>query len=558
METSLTYIVFGPVILGLSLFFIRGNDRRTLMQIAFAASGLVFLYSLSLLWTYDGSPNADAMQCIERAPWIVMGNRIRIEYFIGIDGISLFLVLLTAFLTPITILSTLNSVQKNYREFLFSLLALETGILGVFVALDLILFYVFWEVMLIPMYLIIGLWGSGDRIKSAMKFILFTMVGGVLMLVAILVLYSISEHRTFDLINLYQDPTVLTLSLSAQSWLFWAFFLAFAIKVPIFPLHTWLPDAHTDAPTAGSVILAGVLLKMGTYGLLRFCLPLFPDAAHYFAPLICILAIVGIIYGAWVATVQHDVKRLVAYSSVSHLGLVVLGLFVFTKNGVTGALLQMISHGLTTGALFLLVGMLYERRHTRLIKDYGGVIKVMPMFGAIFWLITFASIGLPPLCNFIGEFLVILGVFEGGTSQHYAYGTFAISGVIWGAIYMLWMFQRVMLGEIKHEENKTLKDIDTRELCVLVPIVALVIYIGLFSPTITSKMESSVERTLALANRTMQSAVQVADVDEINGENLSRLLPADFSRPILRDEEADRLAEFTEVDEFETVGGADL
>ena len=494
-QTDLTLIVFGPAVLGIfALYILRHDDRSSMMWAALVASLVPFIYSLSLLWTYN--PAGEELQCVLRRPWIVIGDHIRIEYFVGIDGISLFLVLLTTFLTPITIISTLNAVKKNYREFLFMLLLLETGILGVFVALDLILFYVFWEAMLIPMYLIIGIWGSGERIKSAMKFVLFTMVGSVLMLVAILALYHLSESHTFDLFDLYEDRDIIRLSKATQGWLFWAFFLAFAIKVPLFPLHTWLPDAHTDAPTAGSVILAGVLLKMGTYGLLRFCMPLFPAAAQTAAPFICVLAVIGIIYGAWVATVQRDVKRLVAYSSVSHLGLVVLGLFVFTTNGATGALLQMVNHGLTTGALFLIVGMLYERRHTRLIADYGGVIKVMPLFGAIFWIIAFASIGLPPLNGFIGELLILLGVFEAGRSAHLALGVFAVTGVIWGAVYMLWMFQRVMLGGITHEANKMLKDLDSRELLVLVPIVLLVVYIGLFSPTITSKMEPSVVRTL--------------------------------------------------------------
>jgi NADH-quinone oxidoreductase subunit M len=498
-DWTLTLIVFGPIALGSWLLITKETNRQSLMETALFASCVPFLYSLSLLWKY--SPAGDPMQCAIRLPFIVIADYLRIEYYMGVDGISLFLVLLTTFLTPIAILSTLNSIQKNYRVFLFMLLALETAILGTFVSLDLILFYIFWEATLIPMYFIIGVWGSGERIKSAMKFVIFTMTGSVLMLVAILVLYSVSAGRTFDLVSLFADPAVLKLGRSAQMWLFWAFFLAFAIKVPIFPLHTWLPDAHTDAPTAGSVILAGILLKMGAYGLLRFCLPLFPVAAHASAPIVATLAVIGIIYGAWVATVQRDIKRLIAYSSVSHLGLVVLGIFAFTPNAVTGAVLQMVNHGLTTGALFLLVGILYDRRHTRKITDFGGLIKVMPLFGVILWIIAFGSIGLPPLNGFIGEFLILFGVFQTASPMYLVFGAFAVTGVIWGAVYMLWMIERVMLGRITHEENRGLKDLDQRELLMLIPIVILVFGIGFFSPTFTGKIQPGVTHVLELAAR---------------------------------------------------------
>jgi NADH-quinone oxidoreductase subunit M len=497
-DPTLTLIVFGPLVLGLTLFLSKEKDRLGLMEWALFASGVPFLYSLSLLKTYD--PSGEQFQHLVRLDWIAVGDRLRIEYYMGVDGISLFLVLLTTFLTPIVIASTYRAVEKHYREFLFMLLALETAILGTFLALDLLLFYIFWEAVLIPMYFLIGIWGSDDRIRSAMKFVLFTMTGSVLMLVAILVLHSVSSTPTFDLIKLYQDPGVRALGQSSELWLFWAFFVAFAIKVPLFPLHTWLPDAHTDAPTAGSVILAGVLLKMGTYGILRFCLPLFPEAVHLAAPTIAILAVIGIIYGAWVATVQRDVKRLVAYSSVSHLGLIVLGIFAFTPNALTGAVVQMINHGLTTGALFLIVGMLYERRHTRRISEFGGLLRIMPLLGVILWIITFASIGLPPLNGFIGEFLILFGVFEASGPLYTVLGAFAVTGVIWGAVYMLWMFERVMLGEVRRDENKILPDLDMRELFILVPIVVLVFAIGLFSPYLTHKIEPSVLKTLDYAS----------------------------------------------------------
>lgn len=497
-DATLTLIVFGPILLGLTLFFQKRDDRVGILDWALGASIVPLLYSLSLL---GYNPGGSAFQFVIQKPFIVVGNDINIQYHMGIDGISLFLVLLTTFITPIAIYSASKAITKNYREFLFMILAMETGILGTFVSLDLILFYIFWEVTLIPMYFIIGVWGSGERVKSALKFVIFTMTGSVLMLVAILSLYAFSSTHTFDVIKLYTDPNIMGLAKNAQMWLFWAFFLAFAIKVPLFPFHTWLPDTHTDAPTAGSVILAALLLKLGSYGLFRFCLPLFPLAAHAVAPLVIVLALIGIIYGAWVATAQTDIKRLVAYSSVSHMGLIVLGTFAFNAGAGTGAVLQMVNHGLNTGALFLMVGMLYDRKHTRLIADYGGIIKVMPIFGAIFWIVTFASIGLPPLNGFIGEFLILFGVFQVGSTGLLVAGALAVTGVIWSAVYMLWMFERVMLGPIRHAENNDLKDLEHREIWLLVPIVILIFAIGIFSPYLTQKIQPSVIRTLDLANR---------------------------------------------------------
>ncbi|MEX2090444.1 MAG: NADH-quinone oxidoreductase subunit M, partial [Bacteroidota bacterium] len=375
--------------------------------------------------------------------WI---EHLSISYSVGVDGMSLLLILLTTFLTPLALLGTWNSITHRIKEYMVMMLLLEVGMIGVFASVDLFLFYVFWEAMLIPMYFIIGIWGGQDRVYAAVKFFLFTLFGSLLMLVAILALaYSASTLPggtfTTDLLTLYGVGP--RLALNVQSWMFLAFALSFAIKVPLFPLHTWLPDAHVQAPTAGSVILAGVLLKMGTYGLIRFCLPLFPDATFVFTPLMSSLAVIGIIYGALVAMVQTDIKKLVAYSSVSHLGFVVLGTFAMTEEGIQGAIIQMVNHGLSTGALFLLVGMIYDRAHTRAIADFGGVAKVMPVFASFFMIVTLSSIGLPGLNGFVGEFLILVGSFKSPFLGSYAYSVVATSGVILAAVYMLWMYQRV-------------------------------------------------------------------------------------------------------------------
>ncbi len=408
---------------------------------------------------------------------------------------------------------------------MIAMLILETGMLGVFISLDLFLFYVFWELMLIPMYLIIGVWGGPKRIYAAVKFFVYTMAGSVLMLVAILVLYfkyyQVSGEYTFDLLKIYN----LDIPLGAQFWLFLAFFFAFAIKVPMFPFHTWLPDAHVEAPTAGSVILAGVLLKMGTYGFVRFSLPLFPYASHQFVPLIAWLAIAGIIYGALVALVQEDLKKLVAYSSVSHLGFVMLGIFVFNVQGMEGGILQMINHGLSTGALFLIVGMLYERRHTRLIADYGGLTKKMPMLAIFFLIMTLSSIGLPGLNGFVGEFLVLVGTFKANK----LYAVLAATGVILSACYMLWMFQRVMFNKMTNPENKKLKDINKREWAMLLPITILVFWIGIYPKPIISRMDVSVNYLLT-------------QVDEKYKISLKRLGKEDAGHTFSDNESPDHIA----------------
>jgi len=489
----LTLITFFPLLGAAILLFADKEKKETLRWITLGVTLLEFIFSLPLFFQFR--LDTPAMQFVEKVPWI---PEYGMNYFLGIDGISLFLVLLTTFLTLVSVIACWKDIQDKVKEFMICVLFLETGMIGVFVSLDLFLFYVFWEVMLIPMYLLIGVWGNPQRrIYAAVKFFIYTMVGSVLMLVAILVLYfqngAATGKYTFDLLELYQ----LQVPMSAQFWLFLAFGVAFAIKVPMFPFHTWLPDAHVEAPTAGSVILAGILLKMGTYGFLRFCLPLFPDATIEFIPLISILAIVGIIYGALVSMVQQDVKSLVAYSSVSHLGFVMLGIFALNTQGLEGGILQMINHGLSTGALFLIVGMLYERRHTRMIDDFGGLSRQMPIFATFFMLVTLSSIGLPGLNGFVGEFLVLVGTFQANK----LYATFAATGIILAAVYMLWMYQRVMFGQITKPENQRLVDLNLREVIILVPITLFIIWIGVYPKPLFQKMERSVQHLISQVNR---------------------------------------------------------
>jgi len=484
----LSLVIFFPLAGAIVLLFINHENLKALRWVTLIFSLVEFVISLPLFFAFN--TKTAEMQFVEEWWWV---QSYGISYKLGIDGISLLLVLLTTFLTVLCILSSWKAITFRVKEYMISFLFLETGMLGALVALDLILFYVFWEVMLIPMYLLIGVWGDPKRrIYAAIKFFLFTMAGSVLMLVAILILYFMNLKATgkptFDVLELYKFGV----PVGAQYWLFAAFALAFAIKVPMFPFHTWLPDAHTEAPTAGSVILAGVLLKMGTYGFIRFAIPLFPQAAYELMPLVSILAIIGIIYGALVSMMQADLKRLVAFSSVSHLGYVMLGMFAFNMQGVQGSIYQMLNHGISTGSLFLIVGMVYERRHTRMIAEFGGLSKSMPIFAAFFMIVTLSSIALPGTNGFVGEFLILLGAFR----SNVVYGVLAATGVILGAAYMLWMFQRVMFGKITKPENEKLQDLSPREVTILVPMVILIFLMGVYPKIFFSKMDVTVEKFL--------------------------------------------------------------
>ena len=486
----LTLAITLPIIGALVLMVIPNRDGTKdglVRWLAFAIAMLAFAVSLALWAGFDGSPSAPAFQFVERAAWI---PQFGIEYYVGIDGLSLMLIVLTGFLTPLALLSSWHGIEKKVKEFSILMLLLEASMIGVFCALDIFLFYVFWDFVLIPMYFMIGIWGYDQRIYAAIKFILYTMAGSVLMLVAIIGLswlhQSVTGEYSFDLLKLYE----LTIPVNTQWWFFLAFTLAFIIKVPLFPFHTWLPDAHVQAPTPGSVILAGVMLKMGGYGLIRFAFPLFPEAALYFAPLLATLSVIAIVYGALVAMVQPDMKKLVAYSSVSHMGFVVLGIAAANMQGIQGASYQMLAHGVSTGALFCIVGMLSDRRHTRLISEYGGLKSVMPRFTAVTLIITLASIGLPGMNGFVGEFLIMLGGFKWDPR----FVVVAALGVILSAVYMLWLFQRVFYGTVTNDHNKGLPDLSLREWAILGPLAAAAIGMGVFPNVFLKPMEPAVQR----------------------------------------------------------------
>jgi NADH-quinone oxidoreductase subunit M len=471
----LSALIFVPIIGAIGVACVPRRFERVHKLLGLGLSSLVLLLALRVVALFQVRAG---MQLEIRQPWI---PSLGISYHLGVDGLSVWLVVLTALLTPLALLGSWRGIETRVREFQVFTLLSEAGMLGVFCALDLVLFYVFWEAMLIPMYFLIGIWGHARRIYAAVKFFLFTMAGSVLMLVAFLVLYQRSGTSSFDLARLVAAPVAPSL----QMWLFAAFALAFAIKVPLVPLHTWLPDAHVEAPTAGSVLLAGVLLKMGVYGFLRLAIPLFPVAAARFAPWLATLAVIGAVYGALVALVQPNMKKLVAYSSVSHLGLVMLGVSALTPTAVVGSVYQMLNHGVSTGALFLLVGMLYERRHTHEISEFGGLKSVMPRFAAVFLLIGLSSMAVPGFNGFVGEFLILVGSWSFGR----AFVAAAVLGVVLAAAYILWMIQRVFHGEVTNPKNATLADLSPREMAVVLPLVILALAMGIFSPLITRTIE---------------------------------------------------------------------
>ncbi len=493
MNTTLPLLIFSPLAGLLVMLFLNSRWTRAIRWTAFLTSLLTFALAVSVTAQYNAQQTG--MQLVWNALWIRVGAA-DITFSLGVDGLGIMMVLLTAFLTPLALLSTWGSDQQGkVKLFNIFFLLLETAMLGVFAAQDLVLFYIFWEFTLIPMYFLIGIWGGARRVYAAVKFILFTMSGSLLMLVGIL--YLGVQANSFNLGTIYASRESFA---AAQTWLFIVFALAFAVKVPLWPLHSWLPDAHVEAPTAGSVLLAGVLLKMGTYGFVRFNLLLFPQASRMMAPVIAILAVIGILYGAMVSYRQRDMKKLVAYSSVSHLGFVMLGIFAFTPQAMTGAVIQMVNHGLSTGALFLLVGMLYERRHTREMAAFGGVWKVMPVMGGMMLFSALSSAGLPGLNGFIGEFMILLGSFSSPILTPWLAGI-ATLGVILAAIYLLVLFEKVFLGPLTHEENRGLRDMNARELLVLLPLVVVILWIGLYPKFFFSLINPTVENLVSLGLR---------------------------------------------------------
>ncbi|MGE3177702.1 MAG: NADH-quinone oxidoreductase subunit M [Vicinamibacterales bacterium] len=488
MNNYLSLILFTPLLGALVLLFVNKQNTAAIRMIANVFAFVGFLISVPLWFAYD-IKNPD-YQFVERLPWI---PSVGAEYFLGVDGFSTLLILLTTMMGFIAVLSSWNAIEERVKEYYIFLLMLQTGMLGAFMALDFLLFFLFWEVMLVPMYFLIGIWGSANRLYSAIKFFLYTLVGSVVMLLGILALYfayhSATGVYTFD-VTKYQQ---FAFAQNLQWWVFMALFLGFAIKVPMFPFHTWLPDAHTDAPTAGSVILAAVLLKMGTYGFIRFSLPILPYGTRAFMPYVVFLCLVGIVYGGLIALAQKDWKRLVAYSSVSHMAMVMLGMFALNPVGITGSIIQQLNHGISTGALFLLVGVVYERRHTREISEYGGLSKVMPAYAAVFLLMTMSSIGLPTLNGFIGEFLILQGAFVASK----LWAAIAASGVVIGAAYMLYLYQRTMFGKVENPKNVNLPDLSMREFATFVPLIILAVWIGLYPKPFLDRLATSVDRVVA-------------------------------------------------------------
>ncbi len=497
----LSVILFTPLAGALLLLLIPRRHETAIRWAAniFGVAG--FSVSLPLWFRYQ--TQGDAWQFVERGAWI---PSIGAEYFLGVDGLSALLVLLTTIIGAIAILSSWSSITERVKEYYVFLLVLQTGMIGAFVSLDSLLFFLFWEVMLVPMYFIIGIWGGRRRLYSALKFFLFTLVGGVVMLLGILAIYfyahAVTGVYTFDITKFHE----LSMPPGMQTWVFLALFCGFAVKVPMFPLHTWLPDAHTDAPTAGSVVLAAIMLKMGTYGFLRFSIPVLPDATRQFVPMMAALAIVGIVYGALLALAQTDWKRLIAYSSVSHMGMAMLGMFALTPVGITGSIVHQLNHGISTGALFLLVGIAYERRRTRDISAFGGLSAVMPVFAAVFLLMTLSSIGMPALNGFIGELLVLQGIFV----VNRTWAAIAATGIVLGAAYMLWLYQRTMFGRLDNPANQTLSDLSAREVATFLPLVALAIWIGIYPTPLLRRLDASVGRIVMRVNSVYGPAIAKA------------------------------------------------
>ena len=515
----LTVVTFLPLAGAVVLLFVN-KDKKNLVRWWANLVGLAgFLVSVPLFFWFDYD-NAGEMQFVERVGWI---DALGVEYAVGIDGISLLLVLLTTLLGSIAILSSWESIQDRAKEYYIFMLLLQTGMLGVFVALDFFMFYVFWEVMLVPMYFLIGVWGGPRKLYAAIKFFLYTLVGSVLLLLGILALYfqypaiaaripeiaaQFGSERTFDILAFQAIGQYL--SFEIQYWVFLVFFVGFAIKVPMFPFHTWLPDAHVEAPTAGSVILAGVLLKMGTYGFVRFSLPILPEASVHFVPFIITLSIIAIIYGALVAMMQKDMKSLVAYSSVSHMGFITLGMFALNPNGLNGSILQQINHGITTGALFLIVGIIYERRHTRQISEFGGLSTIMPVYATIFLIMTLSSIGLPLMNGFIGEFVILQGALQ----ENLWWAVAGASGIVLGAAYMLWLYQRTMFGKLDNPANEKLPDLNLREVVTFAPLVILVFWIGIYPAPFLDALEEPVNKIVAAVRPDYFQAGQLEAFDE--------------------------------------------
>jgi len=501
----LSLLIILPLLGAAIIGFMPRNDGWA-RRITLAFTLLVFAISLPLWYLFDTSSHE--MQFVTRVPWIPAFN---INYAVGVDGISVLLVLLTTLITPMCVLCSWKAIDTRVKEYMIAILVMEAMLIGVFVALDLFLFFIFWEAELIPMFLIIGVWGGQRRVYAALKFFLYTMLGSLPMLVAVLALYF-TGGETFDIQTLSQGAY----SATFQFWVFWAFFLAFAIKVPMFPFHTWLPDAHVEAPTAGSVMLASVMLKLGTYGFLRFSLPITPDASHAFAPIVVILSLIAIIWGSYMALVQTDLKKLVAYSSVGHMGFVTLGIFVFNTQGIEGAILQMINHGITTGALFLMVGMIYERTHSRLISDCSGLRMTVPIYVTLMAIFSFASFGLPGTNSFVGEFLVLVGTFKYDLMA----GAISLGGVVLTVAYMLWMLQRIVWGESTRKEGVVVTELNAREIATLVPLLVLVFWIGFHPQPFLDRMRASVAHLVS----EMSSVRDVQHIEGLNDMTLPQIL----------------------------------